>query len=63
MAFDLCNHFLKIREFIRTPSPKVGVTWECEGSFSHTLLHFWEDKMCFSGFLLVLHFCKPLCWS
>ncbi len=29
------NLFLKIRESIGTPISKVGVTWECEGSFTH----------------------------
>jgi hypothetical protein len=35
MGFDPCNHPLKIQDF----------TWECEGSFPHTLLHFREYEM------------------
>jgi hypothetical protein len=31
MSFDPCNHLLKI--------PKWELTWECGGSFPHTLLH------------------------
>jgi hypothetical protein len=44
MSFDPSNCSLKIQDSIGTPTPKVGVpkwesTWECVGSFPHTLLH------------------------
>jgi hypothetical protein len=39
MGFDPCNHSLKIWESTGTPTPKIGVPCESEGSFSHTLLH------------------------
>jgi len=35
MNFDLCNHSLKIWEYIGTPTPKVGSTWECGFIPSH----------------------------
>ncbi len=43
--------------------PKWGLTWECEGSFPHILLHSWEHEMWLLGFPLGLHPCKPLPWS
>jgi len=43
MGFDPCNLSLKIRESIKTLTPQGQLTWECEGSFSHILLHSWED--------------------
>jgi hypothetical protein len=39
------NRFLKIRKSIGTPISKVGVTWECEGSFTRILLHSQEHEM------------------
>jgi hypothetical protein len=38
-------------------SPKWEFAWECEGSFSHTLLHSQEHEMWFPGFPLNLHPC------
>jgi hypothetical protein len=40
MCFGPCNHFLKIRGFIETPSPKVGVhlgVWRFNSHTFHTL--------------------------
>jgi len=45
MGFDPCNRPLKIRESIGTLIPKWESTWECEGSFPHTLSHSWEHEM------------------
>jgi hypothetical protein len=43
MGFDPCNRSLKIRKSIESPSgvqlSKCEFIWECECSFSHTLLH------------------------
>jgi hypothetical protein len=44
MGFYLCNCSLKILESIRELL-KWEFTWECEGSFPHTLLHSWEHEM------------------
>ncbi len=63
MRFDPCNHSLKIQESTETPTPKVRVPWECEGSFPHTLLHSREHEMWLPSFFLGPHFCKPLPWS
>jgi len=43
--------------------PKWEFIWECEGSFSHTLLQSREYEMWLAGFFLGLHFHKPLPWS
>jgi len=43
--------------------PKWELTWECEGSFLHTLLHSREHEMWFPGFLLDPRLRKPLPWS
>jgi hypothetical protein len=63
MNFDPYNRSLEIWESIGTLTPTFGLTWECEGSFSHTLLHSSEYKMCFLGFPLFPHSYKPLPWS
>jgi len=67
MGSDPCNHSLKIPESIGSPSgfqfSKWEFTWECEGSFPHTLLHSREHEMWLSGFLLGPHLRKPLFWS
>jgi hypothetical protein len=63
MNFDPYNRSLEIWESIGTPTPTFGLIWECEGSFSHTLLRSWEYKMCFLGLPLVPHSYKPLPWS
>jgi hypothetical protein len=39
--------------------PKWELPWECEGSFSHTLLHSWEYKMCFPGLSLASPLASP----
>ncbi len=38
-SFDPWNRLLKIWESTGTPTPKVELPWECEGSFPLTLLH------------------------
>jgi hypothetical protein len=43
--------------------PKGEFTWECEGSFPHTLLHSREHKMWLPGFPLGPQPYKPLPWS
>jgi hypothetical protein len=45
MGFGPYNNSLKIWESIGTPTPKVELTWECESSFLHTLLHSQEHEM------------------
>jgi len=45
MNFDPCNRLLKIQKFIGLQLPKWEVIWECEGSFSHILLHSREHEM------------------
>ncbi len=62
MGFDPCNHSIKIRNPPGLQLPKWELTWECEGSFPHTLLHCWEHEMWFLGFLLGPHLYKPLPW-
>ncbi len=63
--FNLMNCWL-----LQSPSKNLGFqhpkwepTWECVGSFPHTLLHFLKHEMWFPGFIFGLHFCKPLPWS
>ncbi len=67
MSSDPCNCFLKIWESIWSPFgiqfPKWEFTWECEGSFPHTFLHFWEHEMWLPGFPVGPQPCKPLLWS
>ncbi len=45
MGFDSYNCALKIQESIETPTPNMEFTWECEGSFPHTLWHSQEHDM------------------
>jgi hypothetical protein len=59
MNFDYCNWSLKIRKSIKNPTSKVGVTWECVGSFPHTLLYSQEHEMWVSGFTLDRTFVSP----
>jgi len=40
--------------------PRWGPTWECGGSFPHTLLHSREHEMWLPGFIIDPHLCKPL---
>jgi len=45
MGFDICNHFLKIQESIRTPTPKVGThlgMWRFIPSHSLALSGAWN---------------------
>jgi hypothetical protein len=39
MGFSPCNRSLNIQESFGTQLPTWEFTWECEGSFPHTLLH------------------------
>jgi hypothetical protein len=59
MSFDPCNHPLKSRESIRTPTSKVGVHLGVWGSFPHILLHFQEHEMWLLGSLLARAFASP----
>jgi hypothetical protein len=43
--------------------PKWELTWECEGSFPHILLHTREHGMWLPSFIIDSHLCKPLFWS
>jgi hypothetical protein len=60
LGFNPYNCPLNIREHTKTPTPKEGAPWECEGSFPHTLLHSRGHEMWFPGFLLGPHPSKPL---
>jgi hypothetical protein len=53
-SFDPCNFPLK-----NTGVPKWEFTWECEGSFPHTLLHFQEHVMWLPGPVLAHTFTNP----
>jgi hypothetical protein len=44
MNFDPYNYSLKIRE-LGLQLSKWELTWECAGSFPHTLLHSREHEM------------------
>jgi hypothetical protein len=44
MSFDPYNYSLKIWDSIGILTPKVELTWECVGSFPHTLLHSREHE-------------------
>ncbi len=66
MGFDPCNHSLKIGESIETPTSKWELTWKCECSFSHTLLHSQplESMKCDShASLMARTLTSPLLWS
>jgi hypothetical protein len=41
----------KFKSLSKLQLPKWELTWECEGSFPHTLPHSWEHKMWFMAFL------------
>ncbi len=43
--------------------PKRELTWECGGSFPHTLPHSREHEIWLSSFTFGLHLHKPLNWS
>jgi hypothetical protein len=43
--------------------PRWEFTWECEGSFLHTLLHSQKHEMWLPCFPLGPQPCKPLFWS
>ncbi len=63
MNFNPCNHPLKIRKSIRTPTPKMGVhlgVWGFIPSHSFALPGAWNVNL---GFTLGLHLRKPLPWS
>jgi hypothetical protein len=62
-SFDPWNRVLKSQESIGTPTPKVELPWECEGSLPLTLLHSREHAEWLSGFLLARNLATPLPWS
>jgi len=43
--------------------PRWELTWECGGSFPHTLSHSHEHEIWLPGFTLGLHLHKSLPWS
>ncbi len=53
----------KFRSPLRLQFPKWEFTWECGGSFPHTLLHSREHEMLLMCFTLGPNLCKPLPWS
>jgi hypothetical protein len=59
MGFDPWNCTMKIRKSIGTQTPNMEFTWECEGSFPHTLWHSWEHEMWLPSFPLGLQPCNP----
>jgi hypothetical protein len=59
MNFDPYDYILNIQESIRIPTPKWELTWECGGSFPHTLLHSREHEMPLSSSLLAYTFASP----
>ncbi len=62
IRFDPCNHILKIRESIGTPTPKMRVhlgVWGFILSHSFALLGAWNVTPKLS---LGPHLCKPLAW-
>jgi hypothetical protein len=63
MSFDPYNRSLKIREFIKTPTPEVGThlgVWKFIPSHSPTFPHSQEHEMWLSGFIFGSHLRKPL---
>jgi hypothetical protein len=62
MSFDPCNCPLKIQEFIRTPTPKMGAHLEVCG-FIPSLSHTPGSMKCDSHFIIGPHLRKPLLWS
>ncbi len=62
MIFDPCNRLLKIRKFIGTPTPKLGVhlgVWGFIPSHSLALPRAWNVT---PGLTLGSHLYKPLPW-
>ncbi len=57
MSFDPCNYPLKSP--LGFQFPKWEFTWECEGSFPHTLLHTHEHEMWLPGPVLAHTFANP----
>jgi hypothetical protein len=45
MGFDTCNLFLNFESPPGLQLPKWELTWECGGSFPHTLPHSQEHEM------------------
>jgi hypothetical protein len=62
-SFDPWNLLLKIWESTGTPTPKVELPWECEGSLPLTLLHSWEHAKWLPGSLLARNLTTALPWS
>jgi hypothetical protein len=65
MGFDPYNHSLKIWESIKLQLPRWELTWQCGGSFSHTLPHSQEHEIFYWASLLARTFaslclvCEP----
>jgi len=62
MGFDPAIVLWKFENPLGLQFPKWELTWECEGSFPHTLLHYWEHEMWLPGFPLGPHLRKLLPW-
>jgi len=52
--------FWKFKSPSELQLPKWELTWECEGSFPHILLHSWEHERWLPNFIFGLHLRKPL---
>ncbi len=53
----------KFRSSAEIQLSKWELTWECAGSFPHSLLHSQEHEMWLPCLSLGPHLCKPLPWS
>jgi hypothetical protein len=59
MDFDPTIALWRFRNPLRLQLPKWEFTWECGGSFPHTLLHSQEHEMWLPGSLLAYIFASP----
>jgi hypothetical protein len=57
--WPLQSPFENSKVHLRLQLPKWEFTWECEGSFLHTLLHFREHEMWLPSFLLAHNLASP----
>jgi hypothetical protein len=63
LGFGLCNRSLNIKSLPGFQLPTWEFTWECEGSFSHTLLHSRGHENATPGLVLARTLAIPLPWS
>ncbi len=59
MSFDPCNLLRRFESPLGLQLPKWELIWECEGPFSHILLHSQEHEMWLLGSLLGCTFASP----